>query len=212
MESSICPMSFSIVWMFFMNTIKMMASAMTIVHVWFEIWIISMVFWVMMHWIRMEFSLIEMMGVIPWVTRFPIMVSMMIAKISVLVTWKVFFVVVSWLTSHWCHMNWVVDFSMVVMVLVWLHLQHEVSFLNVSLGCTERCAVGIESGIVTLMPPVGVKCIEIVFPVEIEATSLMVIFIGLDIVIKQVPWHVFSIKTFAPRLKHRGPEVHHNRL
>ena len=82
-------------------------------------------------------------------------------------------------------MSWmVVEISIHVMMIVGLHLKHEVSFLNIGLGGTESCAISIEGGVVTLVPSVGVESIEIIFPVEIEATCLMIIVVSFDIVIE----------------------------
>ena len=99
-----------------------------------------------------------------------------------------------------------------IMMVVRLHPQHQVSFLYIGLGGTESCAICIKSGIVTLMPAVGVECIEVILPIEIESTSLVIISICLNIVVEQIPWHVLSIKTFSPRLKRWSPEVHHDGL
>lgn len=162
--------------------------SMVAVHFWVEIWIKSMVSLFMMHWIHsMVFAVILM---VIWVTTVtPVGVSMMVTNIPVLVTWKMFLstsiMVICGLSSHWCNMSWmVVEISVHVMMIVGLHLKHEVSLLNIGLGGAESCAISIKGGVVTLVPSVGVESIEIIFPVEIKATSLMIVGVGLDIVIK----------------------------
>ena len=140
-----------------------------------------------MHWIHtmVEFSIIMM---VIRVTTFPVRIAMMVTNIIMLVTWQMLLsagiMMIGWLASHWCDVSWMVQFSMHVMMVVWLHLQHEVTLFNIGLGSSERCAIGIESGVVTLVPSVSVKCIEIIFPVEIEATCLMIIVVSFDIVIE----------------------------
>merc|ERR1712226_1804146 len=49
-------------------------------------------------------------------------------------------------------------------VIIWLHLQDQVTTMSEDLLGTESCAVVIESGVVTLVPPVFVEGIEIIFP------------------------------------------------
>jgi len=95
---------------------------------------------------------------------------------------------------------------------VWLHLEHQVTVLNVGLGCAESCAVGVESGVVRLVPSASIEGVEGVSPVEIESLCLVVVSIGLDIVIHGIPWHVLGIKSLSPRFESWSPEVHHDRL
>ena len=118
--------------------------------------------------------------------------------------------VVSWLSTDWGHMGVVVVVAVQVGMCVRLHLQDQISLLNIRLRCSESCAIGVECGVVTLVPSVRVKHIEIVFPVEIKSTSLMVIGVSLNVVEKQIPGHVLSLKSLAPRFEGRSPEVHHN--
>lgn len=93
-----------------------------------------------------------------------------------------------------------------------LHLEHQIAILDVGLRGAEGGRVSIESGIVRLVPPVGVEGVEVVPPVEIERLSLMVVGVCLHIVIHDVPGHILGVKTLAPRLKRWRPEVHHHRL
>ena len=107
-----------------MNTIKLMASVMSIVHFWVEIWTVSMVFFFIMVILHTMVVILPIMMII-WVTMSKVVFSMMITNILVFITWMMFLksiMVVSWLTSHWCEVNWMVKFSMVVCVLIWLHL------------------------------------------------------------------------------------------
>ena len=70
------------------------------------------------------------------------------------------------------------------MVAIWLHFENKVSFLYIRLRGAESCTVSIKSSIVTLMPSLSVKCVEVIFPVEVKATCFVVVGISLDIVIK----------------------------
>ena len=143
-----------------------------------------------------------------------IAVPLVLARyIIVLITWAVVLgvgvMMVGGLSTNWGHVCMVVVVSMHVCVGIWLHLEDQITLFDVGLGCPEGSAVGIKCGIVTLVPSVGIKHIEVILPVEIESTSLVVVCVSLDIVEQQVPGHVFSVQALAPRLKGWSPEVHH---
>jgi len=59
-----------------------------------------------------------------------------------------------------------------VTIMIRLHLQHKLSFFDKGLRGAERGGVCIESGVVTLVPAACVKGVEVITPVEIEATCL----------------------------------------
>ena len=113
--SCISPVAFSVVWVFpvmwvffmvfkflmvwvFPNTIEMMLSAVSIVHFWVEIWFISTMPVMMI--VRVAMS--------------PVVVSefSMMRNIMMLVTWEMLLsssiMMISWLTSHWSEVSWVV--------------------------------------------------------------------------------------------------------
>ena len=73
-------------------------------------------------------------------------------ELVVLLTWVN--LVVSWLSLDWNNVSWVPDVSVSVSVGVWLHLEDEVSIKDVGLGGTEGGGVGIEGGVVRLVPSV----------------------------------------------------------
>ena len=118
--------------------------------------------------------------------------------------------VVGWLSSHRCHMRVLV--VIIHLLVIWFHPQNQLALLNIRLRGSENGAITVEGSVVAFVPSVGVEHIEIVFPVEVETTSLMVIGVSLDVVEKKIPRHILGLKTFAPRLKSWGPEVHHDRL
>lgn len=70
----------------------------------------------------------------------------------------------------------------------------------------------VKGGVVTLVPPTGIKGIEVVFPVEFKSIGGMVISIGLNIVKDTIPWHIYWVESMTPCIKSRSPEVHHKRL
>ena len=58
------------------------------------------------------------------------------------------------------------------------------------------------------MPLGAVKMVEVITPVELEFVVMLVVGEHLDIVVKQVPWHVNRVKAFAPGVEGGCPEVH----
>ena len=96
--------------------------------------------------------------------------------------------------------------------IVWLHLEHKLAVVDVALLGAEGCAIGIKSGVVRLMPSIGVEGVEFISPVELEALSRNIIGVRLNIVILYIPRHILIVKIGAPRLKGWRPEVHHHRL
>ena len=62
------------------------------------------------------------------------------------------------------------------------------------------------------MPPVCVKGVEGVPPVEVKRLRMVVVGVSFDIVVHYIPGHVYGIQALAPGLKCRRPEVHHDRL
>ena len=165
--------------------------------VWFEALVSSfpsvVVLWILSLAV-MEFRTIM---TVSWIAMFPVCVSMMVSNVIMLITWKVLLsmrvVMVGWLSPHWCDMGHVVKISMHVLVFIWLHLEHQVSFFNVDLLGAESGTIGIKSSVVTLVPSFSVKGVEIVLPVEVEATGLFIIIVSLNVVVEEIPWHVLGI-------------------
>ena len=103
-------------------------------------------------------------------------------------------------TFFWSPMNITVSEMMIitVFVIVWLHLENQVSTMDENLRSAERSAVMIKSGVFTLMPLFIIKCIKVVFPVEIKSVCFVVICVGFNIVINAVPWHINRVESVAP--------------
>ena len=81
---------------------------------------------------------------------------------------------------------------------VWLHLEDKVTTMSESLLGSESRAVVIKRGVITLVPPVSVKGVEVIFPVEVIAVGLEVVCVCLDVVIDAVPWHVNWAESVSP--------------
>ena len=82
--------------------------------------------------------------------------------------------------------------------IVWLHLEDKVAAMSESLLSSEGRAVVIKRGVITLVPPVSVKGVEIILPVEVVAVGLEVVSVSLNVVIDAVPWHVICVEPVSP--------------
>ena len=69
-----------------------------------------------------------------------------------------------------------------VMFIVRFHFEYELSFFYIRLGGSKGGVVEVKSCVVTLLPPVSVEYIKIIFPIEIETSSVMVVVISLNII------------------------------
>ena len=89
-----------------------------------------------------------------------------------------------------------------------VHLEDKVSVLNVGLVLTKSAAVLLEALVVTLHPAAVIEGVKVVFPVEVEATSRVVILLHLDIVVLSIEGHAVVAEVVAPSFEGRSPEVH----
>ena len=152
----------------------------------------------------------------------PVMFRISMVAVPVVVVWHipmligssmvlcVGLMVVSWLSTDWGNVSVVMIVAVQVVMRVWLHFEYQITLLNIRLRSSESSAVGVKCGIVTLVPSVRIKHIEIVFPVEIKATSLVIVGIRLYVIKQKIPGHVLSVQALTPGLEGRGPEVHHD--
>ena len=62
------------------------------------------------------------------------------------------------------------------------------------------------------MPPASIEGFEVISPVEVERLCMLVVRVGLDVIVHDIPWHVFGIQALSPGLKCGCPEVHHDGL
>ena len=117
------------------------------------------------------------------------------------------------LSSDWLRMDGLECVRSVAgLLVIRLHLEDQFRILDVSVGGAEGSAVSIESSIVGFVPPVGVEGVELVSPVEVERLGLVVVGISLNIVVHDIPRHILSIESLAPRVESGRPEVHHDGL
>ena len=99
----------------------------------------------------------------------------------------------------------------VVMVVLWLHLYHKIATTCVHILRVENTAIRLKSA--TELVPAGlVKLVEVIAPVQVEVVSVRVVFVGLNIVEKEVPWHIFVSEVSSPSVEGGCPEVHPQRL
>ena len=159
------------------------------VHVMMEVWIMIVMMTVSIMVFRVWVSVVT----VPVVVVYICMMTFNWARVI-----RVRVVVISWFTANWSHMSMMMVISVHICVGIWLHFKNQITFLNIRLGSSESSAVGIKCGIITLMPSVGIKHIEVILPVEVKATCLMVVCVSLDVVEEQVPRHVLSIQALSP--------------
>ena len=86
---------------------------------------------------------------------------------------------------------------MVVMMVHWLHLQNKVAAGSVDIRWVENGGIGLEST-GSLMPSSTVEGIEVISPVEDKLSGRLVVVEDLNIVVKDVPWHVDWVEAVTP--------------
>ena len=108
-------------------------------------------------------------------------------------------VLIGWLALDWFKRSWLMFKTWVPLDgLIWLHLEDKMTTVNVRLRGFESRRVGVECGIVTLVPSVGIKGDKLISPVEVESLGLRIVSIGLNVVKHQVPGHVFGGEILTP--------------
>ena len=93
-----------------------------------------------------------------------------------------------------------------------VHLQDKVAVIGVHLAGVEGCATASEGPIVGFQPATSIERVEVIFPVEVEATSLSVVRLNLDVVVVGVPRHASVAEVVAPACERGCPEIHHQDL
>ena len=88
-----------------------------------------------------------------------------------------------------------------------LHLEHKVTIVDIGVRWIKDTAILLKSA-TQFVPSILVELIEIVAPCELKIVRVLVIVIGLNIVEKDVPWHIFSMQIGSPCVESRRPEVH----
>ena len=58
------------------------------------------------------------------------------------------------------------------------------------------------------MPATCVEGIEIITPVKFKFVIGLIVFVDFDIVIENIPGHISWVKSLAPSMESRRPEVH----
>ena len=85
------------------------------------------------------------------------------------------------------------------------HLEHEIALLDEDLSAKESGSVVCETKVITGLPSGQIEVVEVVLPVQIKLSSLLVVSVHLYKVIHGVPRHVNVVKTYLPLRKLRGP-------
>ena len=93
--------------------------------------------------------------------------------------------------------------------IVVVHLQDQVTILNINLARHEQGGVVLKSPVVARVPFFRVKCVEVVSPSQSEIFFILIVVIDLDEVVLGVPWHLSVVEIVIPRFPAGRPEVHH---
>lgn len=99
------------------------------------------------------------------------------------------------------------EIGMVVVMVLWLHLDDKVAIAGVDILRVEDTAVRLKSA-AKLVPATLVELVEIIAPVEVEVFSVRVVLVGLHVVKEKVPGHVFACEVSTPSVEGGRPEVH----
>ena len=92
--------------------------------------------------------------------------------------------------------------------IVIVHLQDEATILKVGLASHEKRRVALKAPVVTGVPVLGVKVVEVVLPAELEVLGGHVVIVDLNKVVLGFPWHMRIIDVVVPGRLDRRPEVH----
>ena len=87
------------------------------------------------------------------------------------------------------------------------HLEHEISASRVHLRGEESATIRLKAT-TSFMPATSVEGIEIITPVKFKFVIGLIVFVDFDIVIEDIPRHISWVKSLAPSMESRRPEVH----
>ena len=93
-----------------------------------------------------------------------------------------------------------------------VHFENESAVLSVDHVVVEGRTVATEGPVVRLDPAVVIKVVKVVLPVEVEAASLRVVVLNLDVVVAREEWHALVAEVGTPASSFERPEVHHKDL
>ena len=103
------------------------------------------------------------------------------------------------------------DSLMVHMALIWLHLDDKVASASVYISRVENATISLEAA-ASLVPSTTVEGIEVIAPMELKLVYVLIVREDLDVVVEDVPRHIYWIESGTPRVEGRSPEVHSERL
>ena len=104
-----------------------------------------------------------------------------------------------------------VDSLVVHMTLIWLHLDDKVASASVYISRVENATISLEAT-AGLVPSTTVEGIEVIAPMELKLVYVLIVREDLDVVVEDVPRHIYWIESSTPRVEGRSPEVHSERL
>lgn len=78
-----------------------------------------------------------------------------------------------------------------------LHLDHEITPTCIYIGWVEDTAILVETS-TGLMPSTAIKSVKVVSPVELKLVLVLIESENFNIVVKNVPWHVYWVESLAP--------------
>ena len=78
-----------------------------------------------------------------------------------------------------------------------LHLDHEIAPTCIYIRWIEDTAILLETS-TGFMPSIAIKSVKVVSPVELKLILVLIESEHLDIVVKNVPWHVNWVESLAP--------------
>ena len=97
------------------------------------------------------------------------------------------------------------------LIIIDLHLEHEVAILDVGVVSEEERAVRVEGPAIAQAPAVEIERIEVVSPFKLEFAVDVVI--DFNPIVASVPGHgSFVVHVVTPAWKRWRPEIHEERL
>ena len=88
-----------------------------------------------------------------------------------------------------------------------VHFEDQMAVLNEDVLFMENRGA-IATAPVTLLPSTLIEAVEIVPPMVLKLTSLLVVLLHFDIVVPHIPRHALIVEVVAPARERRRPEVH----
>jgi len=92
----------------------------------------------------------------------------------------------------------VVSREITSVAIVVVHFEDKVAVFDVDLAAHEKRRVVLKAPVITGVPLLGVKCVEIVSPAEFEVLAGCVVVIDLNEIVLSIPRHLSVIEIVVP--------------